>query len=43
LAPREHLHLELGAVGSVIVADDADPEFAAAECAADSFVRSGQA
>lgn len=42
-APRKHVHLELGGVGAVIVADDADLEIAAAECSAGGFVRSGQA
>jgi acyl-CoA reductase-like NAD-dependent aldehyde dehydrogenase len=41
--PRKHVHLELGGVGAVIVAADADLETAAAECAAGGFVRSGQA
>lgn len=41
--PRKRVHLELGGVGAVIVAADADLEAAAAECAAGGFVRSGQA
>jgi acyl-CoA reductase-like NAD-dependent aldehyde dehydrogenase len=41
--PRKRVHLELGGVGAVIVAADADLETAAAECAAGGFVRSGQA
>jgi aldehyde dehydrogenase (NAD+) len=43
LAPRKHVHLELGGVGAVIVADDADLETAAQECTTGGFVRSGQA
>jgi acyl-CoA reductase-like NAD-dependent aldehyde dehydrogenase len=41
--PRKRVHLEMGGVGAVIVAADADLESAAAECAAGGFVRSGQA
>jgi acyl-CoA reductase-like NAD-dependent aldehyde dehydrogenase len=41
--PRKRVHLELGGVGAVIVAADADVETAASECAAGGFVRSGQA
>lgn len=43
MAPRKRVHLELGGVGAVIVAADADLELAAAECALGGFVRSGQA
>ena len=42
LVPRKHVHLELGGVGSVIVCEDADLEFAAERCAMGGFVRSGQ-
>jgi acyl-CoA reductase-like NAD-dependent aldehyde dehydrogenase len=41
--PRKRVHLELGGVGAVIIAADADLETAAVECAAGGFVRSGQA
>jgi acyl-CoA reductase-like NAD-dependent aldehyde dehydrogenase len=43
MAPRKRVHLELGGVGAVIVAADADLELAARECAIGGFVRSGQA
>jgi acyl-CoA reductase-like NAD-dependent aldehyde dehydrogenase len=43
MAPRKRVHLELGGVGAVIVAADADLDLAAAECAVGGFVRSGQA
>lgn len=43
MAPRKHVHLELGGVGAVFVAADANIQLAAAECAAGGFVRSGQA
>lgn len=42
MAPRKRVHLELGGVGAVFVADDANLQAAAAECAAGGFVRSGQ-
>lgn len=42
-APRKHVHLELGGVGALIVAADADVEEVAAQCVAGGFVRSGQA
>jgi acyl-CoA reductase-like NAD-dependent aldehyde dehydrogenase len=42
-APRKRVHLELGGVGAVIVAADADLEMAAEQCTAGGFVRSGQA
>jgi aldehyde dehydrogenase (NAD+) len=42
-APRKRVHLELGGVGAVIVAADADLEMAADQCTAGGFVRSGQA
>ncbi len=42
-APRKRVHLELGGVGAVIVAADADLEMAAEHCTAGGFVRSGQA
>ena len=42
-APRKRVHLELGGVGAVIVAADADLELAAEQCTAGGFVRSGQA
>lgn len=42
-APRKHVHLELGGVGAVIVADDAALDIAAKECAAGGLIRSGQA
>ncbi|NMM06758.1 aldehyde dehydrogenase family protein [Polaromonas sp.] len=41
-APRKHVQLELGGVGAVLVAADANLEQAARECAAGAFVRSGQ-
>ena len=41
--PRKRVHLELGGVGAVIVAADADLEMAAEQCTAGGFVRSGQA
>ena len=43
MAPRKRVHLELGGVGAVIVAADADLDLAARECAFGGFVRSGQA
>jgi acyl-CoA reductase-like NAD-dependent aldehyde dehydrogenase len=43
MAPRKRVHLELGGVGAVIVAADADLDLAARECAIGGFVRSGQA
>ena len=43
MAPRKRVHLELGGVGAVIVAEDADLDVAARECAIGGFVRSGQA
>jgi len=42
MAPRKHVHLELGGVGAVLIAADANIEMAAKECAAAGFVRSGQ-
>jgi aldehyde dehydrogenase (NAD+) len=42
-APRKRVHLELGGVGAVIVAADADLDMAAEQCTAGGFVRSGQA
>jgi acyl-CoA reductase-like NAD-dependent aldehyde dehydrogenase len=41
-APMKHVHLELGGVGAVFVAADANLAVAAKECAAGGFVRSGQ-
>lgn len=41
--PRKRVHLELGGVGAVIVAADADLEMAAEQCTAGGFIRSGQA
>lgn len=41
--PRKRVHLELGGVGAVIVAADADLRAAAEQCTAGGFVRSGQA
>lgn len=41
--PRKHVHLELGGVGAVIVAADADLDDAAAQCTLAGFVRAGQA
>jgi acyl-CoA reductase-like NAD-dependent aldehyde dehydrogenase len=43
MAPRKRVHLELGGVGAVIVAADADLQAAAEQCTAGGFVRSGQA
>jgi acyl-CoA reductase-like NAD-dependent aldehyde dehydrogenase len=42
VVPRKHVHLELGGVGAVYVAADANLSRAAEECAAGAFVRSGQ-
>lgn len=42
-APRKHVHLELGGVGAVIVAADADLDEVAEQCVIGGFVRSGQA
>lgn len=41
-APTKRVHLELGGVGAVFVAADANIALAAKECAAGGFVRSGQ-
>lgn len=43
MAPLKRVHLELGGVGAVIVAADADLDLAATECSIGGFVRSGQA
>ncbi|MGN6142604.1 MAG: aldehyde dehydrogenase family protein [Mesorhizobium sp.] len=40
--PLKRVHLELGGVGAVFVADDGNAALAARECAAGGFVRSGQ-
>jgi acyl-CoA reductase-like NAD-dependent aldehyde dehydrogenase len=42
-APRKHVHLELGGVGAVLVAADADLDEVVEQCAIGGFVRSGQA
>jgi acyl-CoA reductase-like NAD-dependent aldehyde dehydrogenase len=42
MAPRKKVHLELGGVGAVYVAADANLDIAARECAEAAFVRSGQ-
>ena len=42
MAPRKHVHLELGGVGAVFVAEDANLDAAARECSKGAFVRSGQ-
>lgn len=42
LAPRKRVHLELGGVGAVLIAADADLETAAEQCTAGAVVRSGQ-
>lgn len=42
LAPWKRVHLELGGVGAVYIAADANVPLAAKECAAGAFVRSGQ-
>jgi acyl-CoA reductase-like NAD-dependent aldehyde dehydrogenase len=42
-APRKHVHLELGGVGAVLVAADADLDEVAEQCVIGGFVRSGQA
>lgn len=42
-APRKHVHLELGGVGAVLVAPDADLDEVAEQCVIGGFVRSGQA
>jgi acyl-CoA reductase-like NAD-dependent aldehyde dehydrogenase len=42
LTPRKKVHLELGGVGAVLIAADANIDLAARECAAGGFVRSGQ-
>lgn len=41
-APSKRVHLELGGVGAVFVAADANLALAAQECATGGFVRSGQ-
>lgn len=41
-APRKHVQLELGGVGAVLLATDANLEQAARDCAAGALVRSGQ-
>jgi len=43
MAPRKRVHLELGGVGAVLVAADADLDLAAEQCTIGGFVRSGQA
>lgn len=40
--PRKHVQLELGGIGAVLIASDANLEQAARDCAAGAFVRSGQ-
>jgi aldehyde dehydrogenase (NAD+) len=42
-APRKHVHLEMGGVGCVLVAPDADLDEVAEQCVIGGFVRSGQA
>jgi acyl-CoA reductase-like NAD-dependent aldehyde dehydrogenase len=42
-APRKHVHLEMGGVGAVLVAPDADLDEVAEQCVIGGFVRSGQA
>ncbi len=42
-APRKRVHLELGGVGAVLVAPDADVDEVAEQCVIGGFVRSGQA
>jgi acyl-CoA reductase-like NAD-dependent aldehyde dehydrogenase len=42
-APRKRVHLELGGVGAVLVAPDADLDEVADQCVIGGFVRSGQA
>jgi len=42
-APRKHVHLELGGVGAMLVAADADLDDVAAQAVAGGFARSGQA
>lgn len=42
-APRKRVHLELGGVGAVLVAADADLDEVAEQCVIGGFVRSGQA
>ncbi len=42
MVPRKRVHLELGGIGAVIVASDADIDQAIEECAVGGFVRSGQ-
>lgn len=41
-APRKHVQLELGGVGAVLIAADANLEQAARECATGALVRAGQ-
>ena len=41
--PRKHVHLELGGVGAVLVAPDADLDEVVDQCVIGGFVRSGQA
>lgn len=42
-APRKHVHLELGGVGAILVAPDADLEEVVEQSILGGFVRSGQA
>ena len=41
-APRKHVHLELGGVGTVVIYEDAPLEYAASRVVTGAFVRSGQ-
>ncbi len=43
MVPRKRVHLELGGVGAVLIAADADLDLAAEQCTIGGFVRSGQA
>jgi aldehyde dehydrogenase (NAD+) len=43
MVPHKRVHLELGGVGAVLVAADADLDLAAEQCVIGGFVRSGQA
>lgn len=42
LVPHKHVHLELGGVGAVYVAEDGNVVKAAKECATGGYIRSGQ-
>jgi acyl-CoA reductase-like NAD-dependent aldehyde dehydrogenase len=43
MVPRKRVHLEMGGVGAVLIAADADLDLATEQCSLGGFVRSGQA